>query len=649
MCRPLTCTTSGCPPRAPSPTRSPASVEVAGPKQTELKGKDFKTDQEVRWCPGCGDYVILNAVQSFLPSLGIAREDMVIVSGIGCSSRFPYYMNTYGMHSIHGRAPAIATGLAASRPDLSVWVVTGDGDALSHRRQPPDPRAAPQREPDDPAVQQPDLRADQGPVLAHLRGREGHQVHPDGLASTPRSTPSRWPWARTPRSSAGRWTPTARASPTCCARPPSTRAPRWWRSTRTATSSTTAPSTCSRTRPPAPSGRSRSSTASRWSSAPTAPPAWCRTASAGCGSPRPTRSTPTEIVVHDAHRENPAYAFALSRLSSQDLRYTPDGRLPVDPEAHLRRDDGRPARRRPHRARPPTSTPSSSATTPGRSRLTGVTRSSRSSSPPLSVVTYRAPSVPCWTAADPAVAALELRQPELLLQDAVVVQPQREDALPLEDADQQQAVVGAPLLAVEERARRWWRSSASPEDHTAGTAPGDLRVGHRHALVVAAVAAVGVPAVVARPPAAGSPRRRGRARARRRRPARCPGRTARPCTLRCPRSRPPPPRWPGRPAAPCRRSEPRVLRVAARRRCRPCRSAAPRRASKRSRQPPCRPEPLVDRDAADQRVGDAGRPTLQSSSTVQPTTAIEAARRPRRPGSCRSAGCRRTPGRAPAP
>ncbi|RBY97385.1 2-oxoacid:ferredoxin oxidoreductase subunit beta [Blastococcus sp. TF02-8] len=107
------------------------SLEQHGPKVTELKGKDFKTDQEVRWCPGCGDYVILNAVQSFLPSLGIAREDMVIVSGIGCSSRFPYYMNTFGMHSIHGRAPAIATGLAAARPDLSVWVVTGDGDALS--------------------------------------------------------------------------------------------------------------------------------------------------------------------------------------------------------------------------------------------------------------------------------------------------------------------------------------------------------------------------------------------------------------------------------------------------------------------------------------------------------------------------------------
>ncbi|MFL6111918.1 MAG: 2-oxoacid:ferredoxin oxidoreductase subunit beta [Catenulispora sp.] len=102
-----------------------------GPTQLKLTTKDFKTDQEVRWCPGCGDYAILAAVQGFMPSLGIKRQDIVFVSGIGCSSRFPYYMNTYGMHSIHGRAPAIATGLAASRPDLSVWVVTGDGDALS--------------------------------------------------------------------------------------------------------------------------------------------------------------------------------------------------------------------------------------------------------------------------------------------------------------------------------------------------------------------------------------------------------------------------------------------------------------------------------------------------------------------------------------
>jgi 2-oxoglutarate/2-oxoacid ferredoxin oxidoreductase subunit beta len=121
----------GMPVEGPIADAITASVATQGEKQTQLKPKDMKTDQEVRWCPGCGDYVILNAVQSFLPSLGIAREDMVIVSGIGCSSRFPYYMNTYGMHSIHGRAPAIATGLAASRPDLSVWVVTGDGDALS--------------------------------------------------------------------------------------------------------------------------------------------------------------------------------------------------------------------------------------------------------------------------------------------------------------------------------------------------------------------------------------------------------------------------------------------------------------------------------------------------------------------------------------
>ncbi|MYT68440.1 MULTISPECIES: 2-oxoacid:ferredoxin oxidoreductase subunit beta [unclassified Streptomyces] len=93
--------------------------------------KDFKSDQEVRWCPGCGDYAILAAVQGFMPELGLAKENIVFVSGIGCSSRFPYYMNTYGMHSIHGRAPAIATGLASSRRDLCVWVVTGDGDALS--------------------------------------------------------------------------------------------------------------------------------------------------------------------------------------------------------------------------------------------------------------------------------------------------------------------------------------------------------------------------------------------------------------------------------------------------------------------------------------------------------------------------------------
>ncbi len=92
---------------------------------------DFQTDQEVRWCPGCGDYTILAAVQGFMANMGVPREKIVFISGIGCSSRFPYYMNTFGMHSIHGRAPAIASGLAASRPDLDIWVVTGDGDALS--------------------------------------------------------------------------------------------------------------------------------------------------------------------------------------------------------------------------------------------------------------------------------------------------------------------------------------------------------------------------------------------------------------------------------------------------------------------------------------------------------------------------------------
>jgi len=96
-----------------------------------LTAKDFQTDQEVRWCPGCGDYSILAQVQKVMPTLGIPRENIVIVSGIGCSSRFPYYMETYGMHSIHGRATAVASGLKATRPELSVWIVTGDGDSLS--------------------------------------------------------------------------------------------------------------------------------------------------------------------------------------------------------------------------------------------------------------------------------------------------------------------------------------------------------------------------------------------------------------------------------------------------------------------------------------------------------------------------------------
>ncbi len=101
------------------------------PSAPKTGRKDFATDQDVRWCPGCGDYAILSQVQKVMPELGIARENIVFVSGIGCSSRFPYYMNTYGFHSIHGRAPAIATGLKLARPELSVWLVTGDGDGLS--------------------------------------------------------------------------------------------------------------------------------------------------------------------------------------------------------------------------------------------------------------------------------------------------------------------------------------------------------------------------------------------------------------------------------------------------------------------------------------------------------------------------------------
>ncbi|SDD28570.1 2-oxoacid:ferredoxin oxidoreductase subunit beta [Nocardioides lianchengensis] len=108
-----------------------SGVEDVPTNEDAQTAKEYTSDQEVRWCPGCGDYAVLKAVQGFLPQLGLRRENIVFVSGIGCSSRFPYYLDTYGMHSIHGRAPSIATGIATAREDLSVWVVTGDGDALS--------------------------------------------------------------------------------------------------------------------------------------------------------------------------------------------------------------------------------------------------------------------------------------------------------------------------------------------------------------------------------------------------------------------------------------------------------------------------------------------------------------------------------------
>ncbi|MBK9370287.1 MAG: 2-oxoacid:ferredoxin oxidoreductase subunit beta [Deltaproteobacteria bacterium] len=114
------------------PTESPIGLEAPITEDPpQLTKKDFMSDQTIRWCPGCGDYSILSQTQTVLAELGLPRENVAIVSGIGCSSRFPYYMNTYGFHTIHGRAPAVATGLKCVNPDLSVWMITGDGDALS--------------------------------------------------------------------------------------------------------------------------------------------------------------------------------------------------------------------------------------------------------------------------------------------------------------------------------------------------------------------------------------------------------------------------------------------------------------------------------------------------------------------------------------
>ena len=231
----------------------------------QLTAKDFKSDQEVRWCPGCGDYAILAAMQSFMPELGIPRERIVFVSGIGCAARFPYYMQTYGMHSIHGRAPAIATGLStlAARP-LGLGRDRRRRRALD-RRQPPDPRAAPQRQRQDPALQQPDLRADEGPVLADEPARDADEVDADGLAR-PAVQPDLGRGRRRGdvRRARDRHRPQAPDRGAAQGRR-STAARRSSRSSRTATSTTTAPSTpCATTSRTA----SCSPTASRSASAP---------------------------------------------------------------------------------------------------------------------------------------------------------------------------------------------------------------------------------------------------------------------------------------------------------------------------------------------------------------------------------------------
>ncbi len=221
-------------------SRDPGGRRSMSTELPVLTKKDFQSDQEVRWCPGCGDYADpVGGADASCPSSDLPKEKFVVVSGIGCSSRFPYYMNTYGFHTIHGRAPAIATGLKIANPDLEVWVVTGDGDALSiggnHLIHTLRRNVGHQ----DPAVQQPDLRPDQGPVLADLRDRQADQVDARSARSTIRSTRCPWPSAPAPPSSPAPSTSSSRTCARCCSAPPTTRAPRSSRSTRTATSSTT--------------------------------------------------------------------------------------------------------------------------------------------------------------------------------------------------------------------------------------------------------------------------------------------------------------------------------------------------------------------------------------------------------------------------
>ena len=215
-------------------------VPTVGEGEQAPTAKDFTSDQEVRWCPGCGDYAVLKAVQGFLPQLGIRRENVVFVSGIGCSSRFPYYLDTYGMHSIHGRAPSIATGIATAREDLSVFVVTGDGDALSiggnhliHA-----------------------LRRNVNMTILLFNNRiygltKGQYSPTSETGKVTKSTPM--------GSLDHPFNPVSLALGA---------APRWSRSTRTARSSTTARSTRSSPRRPRPTPSSRSCTGSRSTSAP---------------------------------------------------------------------------------------------------------------------------------------------------------------------------------------------------------------------------------------------------------------------------------------------------------------------------------------------------------------------------------------------
>ena len=277
------------------------------------------------------------------PSSASRARRIVFVSGIGCAARFPYYMQTYGMHSIHGRAPAIATGLAASRPDLSVWVVDRRRRRALDRRQPPDPRAAPERQPQDPALQQPGLRPDEGAVLADEPARAADGSTPMGSIDQPFNPLGVAIGAEaTLRRARDRHRPQARGRGAA----PRRRAPRRRRSSRssrTATSTTTAPSTpCATTRRTA----STSGTASRCASAPTASAA-SRVGDDGSAEIVDAADVGrTALLVHDEHHPQPSLAFALSRLTLAPLGVTPVGVFrDVDQPVYDDLLDGRSTRR----------------------------------------------------------------------------------------------------------------------------------------------------------------------------------------------------------------------------------------------------------------------------------------------------------------
>ncbi len=277
----------------------------------QLTKADFQSDQETALVPGLRRLRGARRRAGVLPELGIPPERIVFVSGIGCAGRFAYYMDTYGMHGIHGRGPALATGLAAARDDLSIWVVTGDGDALSiggnhliHalRRNVPVKILL---------FNNQIYGLTKGQSVADLGDRKSHEVDAVRLDRRTRSTRSRSRSAPRRRSSPARSTPTSSTCPPCCAPPPPTRARRSSRSTRTAPCSTTARSTRCATRNVARSTGSISSTASRSAASSARRTARCRSGA------RASRWCTTRA--HD-----PSFAFALSRLSS-----SPDGPTPI--------------------------------------------------------------------------------------------------------------------------------------------------------------------------------------------------------------------------------------------------------------------------------------------------------------------------------